>query len=47
MMFLVSLTSLIDVVVIDVSQDAPTAALAFFGLFVRGLFVPLGGISYI
>ena len=40
-----SLTSFTEVVVIDVSQvTAAPAPLAFFGLFVRGLFDPLGGI---
>jgi hypothetical protein len=39
----VLLTSFTEVVVIDASHVAP-AALAVFGLFVRGLFVPFGGI---
>jgi hypothetical protein len=38
------LTSFTEVVVNDVSHVDPTAAFAFLGLFVRGLFVPFGGI---
>lgn len=43
----ISLTSFTEVVITDVSQvTAAPAPLAFFGLFVRGLFVPLGGIFH-
>jgi hypothetical protein len=44
MSIFVLLTSFIEVVVNDVSHVGPTAAFTFFGLFVRGLFVPFGGI---
>jgi hypothetical protein len=47
MRIFVFLTSLTEVVVKDVSQDVVAPPLTFFGLFVRGLFVPLGGILYI
>jgi len=47
MKLFIFLTSFTEVVVNNVSQDIAPPALAAFGLFVRGLFVPLGGILYI
>ncbi len=46
MRIFVRLTSLTEVVVTVVSQVVTAPPLAVFGLFVRGLFVPFGGILY-